>query len=167
MITLDRTKLTNILVENIDMFSNFAIVQNYCNTRELPSGAEDFLRLTQQIESSKDLHDLIAKCISSNFKLDKNFEILNGFQLATLIRNMSIEISEGEESWIQNLERIQEALKSACCSTRHSLSQEGNSCYAALINQCSSDWIFVKNLKESLNVNKITFKLPDNSEKNV
>ena len=168
MITLDREKLTNILVENISMFSSFPVVENYCNIRELPIGAEGFIRLKSEIEASDELHGLISKCISSNFIIDNgNFEILNGCQLAQLIRSKSIEISDGEETWIKNLENIETALKSACCSTRNSLMYEANACYSDLISQCGPDWIFVKNLKKYLNVPIITFKLPDNKEKQV
>jgi hypothetical protein len=168
MIKLDREKLTNLLVENIELFSDFPAVTNYCNIRELPIGAEGFVRLVSEIENSKELHDLIAKTISSDFEIDKeNFDILNGFQLASLVRSNNIEISEGEETWIKNLERIEEALKSSCCSTRHALMTEASACYADLINQSSSEWIFVKNLKQFLSVNSITFRLPDNTNKQV
>lgn len=168
MIKLDREQLTKLLVDNIELFHKFPVVENYCNIRELPIGAEGFVRLVSEIENSQELHDLISKSISTNFEIDKeNFDILNGFQLASLIRSNNIEISEGEETWIKNLERIEEALKSSCCSTRHMLMTEANACYADLINQSSSDWIFVKNLKQSLSVSSITFRLPDNSNKKV
>ena len=168
MITLDRDQLTNILAENINLFSNFPVVENYCNIQNLPQGAEGFRRLTQEIEASKDLYDLIARCISSEFKIDKdNYIIENGFQLSSLIAQKKVEISDGEKTWIQNIEKIEEALKGACCSTRHALVHEANACYSDLINQCNDQWIFIKNLKKSLNVSKITFKLPDNSKKQV
>ena len=120
MITLDRDQLTNILAENINLFSNFPVVENYCNIHNLPQGSEGFRRLTQEIEASKDLYGLIARCISSEFKIDKdNFIIENGFQLSSLIAQKKVEISDGEKTWIQNIEKIEEALKGACCSTRH------------------------------------------------
>ena len=168
MITLNRDQLTNILSENINLFSKFPVVENYCNIQHLPVGAAGFQRLTQEIEASKDLYDLIARCISNDFKIEKdNFHIINGFQLSSLIAENKLEISDGEKTWIQNLEKIEEALKNSCCSTRQALMHEANACYSDLINQCNDQWIFVKNLKKSLNVSKITFKLPNNSEKQV
>jgi hypothetical protein len=169
MIKLNKDHLTSIVSENLALFSNFPVVGNYCDTKHLPQSSEAYLKLIQQIQENEGLKNIIKQCLQCDFEIDTSvYEISTGFELASLIKNNSIEISEGEDTWISNLQRIKNALDAgACCSTRRSLANESDSCYTDLINQCDSNWIFIKNLKKFLKVDTIIFKTPNDKEKNV
>ena len=169
MLNLTRDHLTSVIAENLALFSEFPVAVNYCNTKDSHQSSENYLLLVNEIKNNQDLRNILKKCLHSDFEINnKTHEFSSGFELSFFIKNNSIEISEGEDSWISNLERVKLALDGgACCSTRNSLIHEGDACYSDLINQCNSDWIFIKNLKKFLNADTISFRLPDNTVKNV
>jgi len=169
VINLNREQLTSMLVNNLALFTDFPVVENYCHTHNSSSGAKAYVGLVREIEGNPELYQLVTQCTHSDFEIDKsNHDFFTGFELATFIKDNSIKISEGESSWIDNLNKIKESLDNgACCSTRKALEMEANFCYSDLISQCDSEWIFIKNIKEFLDVNTITFRLPDNTKKNV
>lgn len=169
MVKLDREQLTSILVNNLALFTGFPVVENYSHTHNSSSGTKSYVNLTKEIENNPKLYQLVTQCIHSDFEIDKsNHDFFTGFELATFIKDNSIKISEGESSWIDNLNKIKESLNNgACCSTKKALEIEANFCYSDLISQCDSEWVFIKNIKQFLGVDTITFRLPDNTKKNV
>jgi len=169
MTKLSREELTSILVNNQSLFSDFPAVENYCNAYSFNGGGVTYIKLIEELDKSNDLYKLVEKCTQHAFEMDKStYVIFTGFDLESLIRECAIEISDGENTWISNLERVKSALdQGACCSTKNSLLHEADSCYSDLINQCDSNWIFIKNLKKFLNADTISFRLPNNTVKNV
>tara|TARA_R100000008_G_scaffold58206_1_gene36124 strand:+ start:2774 stop:3283 length:510 start_codon:yes stop_codon:yes gene_type:complete len=169
MITLTRKTLTNLLNANKQIFINFPLVEAYCAVQTLPESQVHFSQLVSEATSNPEFRGKIEECLGSSFELDNEvYEIMNGVELVYIIRNNNITISEGEESWISNLERIRDTLQGgACCSTRAALNQEGRHCYEDLVNQCDSDWIFVKNIKSSVGASKIIFHYHDDRFKTV
>ena len=168
MITLKKHNLEKLLKANIQMFSDFPSVMDYLKDKESPEGPEKFRDLVREIESSKELYDLIARCVSSDFRIeDEGLEISTPFQLSNLIRSKSVQISDGEETWISTIEKLEESMKSSCCSTRAAITDEAYACYEDLIRQCDETWIFVKNIKAATNVSKIVFLAKDRTQKQV
>ena len=162
MITLDRESLTNLLIANREDFSEFPIVEAFCvapNPSAQDSRGKLYALLVAEISSESKLKRAIEQCVGAPFQIDAStYEIFNGAELCALIRDNSITISEGEETWIGNLERIQQSLKEgACCSARSSLTHETHACYADLVNQCDSSWIFVRNIKDFVSAESLSF----------
>jgi hypothetical protein len=171
MINLDREALTNLLVANRHSFSEFPVVESFCVSLDsLPeSRGEDYSILVKEIRSTPKLKLAIEECVRAPFEIDSsNYDIANGAELYALIRNHSIVISEGEETWIGNLERVYSSLQGgACCSTRAALMSEATECYRDLINQCDSSWIFIKNIKNFVDAKTLSFRAPDGTSKTV
>ena len=163
MISLDREALTNLLVANRNSFSEFPVVESFCLSLDLPTElrGEHYSILVKEISSMPKLKRAIEECVRAPF-------IANGAELYALIRNHSIVISEGEETWIGNLEKIHSSLQGgACCSARAALSAEADACYLDLITQCDSSWIFVKNIKNFVNAETLSFRIQDGTSKTV
>ncbi len=168
MITLKKNNLEKLLNANIQLFSDFPMVMDYLKDKQSPEGPEKFRLLVGKIESSKEFYSLIVKCISSDFTIeDEGLEISTPFQLSNLIRSKSIQISDGEETWISTIEKLEESMKSSCCSTRAAILEEAYACYEDLVRQCDETWGFVKNIKSATNVSKIVFVAKDKTEKRI
>ncbi len=170
MILLNRNKLTQLLVANRENFSEFPSVESFCAALDTPNQGpkgEHYALLVKEVNSAPKLKRAIEECVQAPFEIDtSNYEIFNGAELYVLIRNNSITISEGEETWIGNLERIDQSLKEgACCSARASLAHEANACYADLVSQCDSSWIFIKNIKDFVNAESLSFHLEGGNSK--
>ena len=168
MIVLNKNSLEKLLNANIQMFSGFPSVMDYLKEQHGPQGPEKFRDLVREIKASKEFHDLIVKCVSSDFTIeDEGLEIATPFQLSNLIRSKSVQISDGEETWISTIEKLEQSMKSSCCSTRAAIAEEAYACYEDLIRQCDETWIFVKNIKAATNVSKIVFLMKDKTQKQV
>lgn len=155
---------------NRENFSDFPPVESFCaaqKTSTQDSKGEHYYLLVKEIHSVPKLKRAIEELVRAPFEIDtSNYEIFNGAELYVLIRNNSIAISEGEETWIGNLERVHRSLKEgACCSTRAALASEANACYKDLITQCDSSWIFVKNIKDFVNAESLSFHLEGGNSK--
>jgi|TARA_R110000824_G_scaffold1118_1_gene6074 hypothetical protein len=171
MINLSREALTNILIANRDSFSEFPIVESFCVTHESANSAigGHYAILVKEINSVPKLKRAIEECVRAPFEIDtSNYEIFSGIELCTLIRNNPIIISEGEETWISNIERVHDSLKKgACCSTKAALTREADACYTDLVSQCDSSWIFIKNIKDFVNAESLSFHLQGATSKTV
>jgi hypothetical protein len=171
MINLDREALTNLLAANRNSFSEFPVVESFCSSLDVPTESlgEHYSILVKEISSMPKLKRAIEECVRAPFEIDSsNYDIANGAELYALIRKHSIVISEGEETWIGNLEKIHSSLQGgACCSARAALSAEADACYLDLITQCDSSWIFVKNIKNFVNAETLTFRIQDGTSKMV
>tara|TARA_B100000424_G_C22901826_1_gene479615 strand:+ start:466 stop:975 length:510 start_codon:yes stop_codon:yes gene_type:complete len=169
MISLDRQTLTNVLNANKNSFESFDSSKNYCSSLNQPESCYLFVKLLKSIESEPLFKQKIEETLKSPFKIDyQTVEIKNGLELVDIIRRFKLEISEGEETWIKNLERVRDTLKNgACCATRAALNEEGRFCYEDLVNQCDSNWVFVKELKSCLEASSIIFHYSNDTQKQV
>jgi NurA-like 5'-3' nuclease len=166
MIKLNKENIISFFNANKMAFENYPVIQNFLtdvNSWSL------FDKLCKEIRSSKELYDKIATLLGAHaFEIDDQIvEIKNGFELARLVKDNSIEISEGEATWIDLLFNLNESNKSACCSTRSQIFQQAETCYNDLVSQCNSEWIFVKNIKTFCKVSTIVFYKSDRARKEV
>tara|TARA_R110000824_G_scaffold88360_16_gene217313 strand:+ start:2748 stop:3248 length:501 start_codon:yes stop_codon:yes gene_type:complete len=164
MIKFNKESITNFFRANVQNFKNFPVVEEFLRNSDSLS---QYLRLRNELDTHPIFRKLFITLLNiKDFEIDDGaLEIKHGSQLSQLIKDNSIEISESEETWINNLDRITTALKGACCSTRQALSQELNHCYDDLVSQSNSDWIFVKNIKAFAGVKKILFTTSDGQSK--
>tara|TARA_Y100000592_G_C5371336_1_gene268688 strand:- start:210 stop:710 length:501 start_codon:yes stop_codon:yes gene_type:complete len=166
MVKLTKNDVIAFFRNNEKSFENYPVVANFLKD---VSSWNLFNDLCNEVTQSQGLHAQIAALLgTTSFEIENEvLEIKNGFELARLVKNNSIEISEGEATWIDLLYKLDESNKSACCSTRAQILNQSNDCYNDLINQCSSEWIFVNNIKKFCNVSKIIFYQPHNTKKEV
>ena len=166
MVKLTKNDIVAFFRNNQKSFENYPVVTNFVND---VSSWNLFNDLCSEIAKSQGLHTEIAALLGrTNFEIENEvLEIKNGFELARLVKNNSIAISDGAATWINLLYNLHESTKSACCSTRAQILKQSNDCYNDLINQCSSEWIFVNNIKKFCNVSKIIFHQPNNTKKEV
>lgn len=150
MIELKKEQIKNLISQNVNEFKDFPVVEKLVTS---PNESEhlaykDFL---DSVDSDKELYGFISKIIGGEFTLsNEDHSFSNSFELANFIDSNNIETSEGESTWINNILKIQESLKGACCSTRANLINEAAHCYEDLVNQCDEDWVFIKSIKKNL-----------------
>jgi hypothetical protein len=150
MIELKKEQIKNLISQNIDEFKDFSVAEKFATA---PNESEHlaYKDFSDSVRSDKKLYGFISKIIGGEFTLNnEEYSFSSPFELANFIDSNNIEISEGESTWINNILKIQESLKGACCSTKANLINESTHCYVDLINQCDEDWVFVKNIKKIL-----------------
>lgn len=156
MIKLNKERITNFFRANRQNFKNFPVVEEFLRSSDSLS---EYFRLRNEFDTNPIFRKLFITLLNiEDFEIDDEvLEIKNGFQLSSLIKDGSIEVSDGEASWINNLDKIGVALQGACCAARQALKGEADHCYDDLVSQSNSDWIFVKNIKAFAGVEKILF----------
>jgi len=159
----DKDSLKNFLSANASKFKEIAVVMDFVNAPS-ESDDENFSKLVTEIETNPNLYNFISQNVMADFSIKKIpdsegdcYIINNPFTFAHLIRDNSIIISKGEETWVNNILNNEEQVKSACCGTRRALMENANLCYDDLLNQCDSTWIFVQNIKQFVKKDKINF----------
>jgi len=150
MIELKKEQIKNLISQNINEFKDFPVAEKFA-TASNESQHLAYKDFSDSLRSNKELYGFISKIIGGEFTLNnEEYSFSSPFELANFIDSNNIEISEGESTWINNILKIQESLKGACCSTKANLINESKHCYEDLINQCDEDWVFVKNIKKTL-----------------
>jgi hypothetical protein len=124
--------------------------------------SKEYGEFKSQIDSKTGIYDFILNRFSlTDVSVDTLAEgeiIPSPTALVTLIRKHDIPLSNGEKTWIHNIEESVRVAKTACCSNKANLLREARVCYLDLIKSCDSNWLFVKNIKEALKIDNITFK---------
>tara|TARA_Y100001937_G_scaffold109591_1_gene154407 strand:+ start:33030 stop:33533 length:504 start_codon:yes stop_codon:yes gene_type:complete len=157
MLELEKHQIKNLISLNVSMFSDFPVAENFANSaKEIESLA--YVKLIEELDNNKELYNLIVSLTGSDFKLQNSPHSFDSpFSLANFINENNIQISEGEKTWINTITTIQESLGGVCCSAKKQLLKEADLCYEDLVNQCDSEWIFVKNIKEALSTEGLIF----------
>ena len=123
---------------------------------------EEFGNFKNQIDSKTGIYDFILNRFSlSEVSVDPLVEgeiIPAAGALVAIVRKHNIPLSEGEASWIDNMEEPLKGATTACCSSKAGLLREARVCYLDLVDNCDSNWLFVKHIKKALSIESITFK---------
>jgi len=124
--------------------------------------SKEYGEFKEQIDSKTGIYDFILNRFSltavSVDSLAEGEIIPSASAFVALIRKHKIPLSSGERTWVHNIEESLRNSKTACCSNKANLLREARVCYLDLVTKCSSKWLFVLKIKETLKIDTITFK---------